>query len=43
MHIEQSIALSKRYDLFKTESSSLINHGKAYTVLGDTEKALTRQ
>tara|TARA_R110002167_G_scaffold35742_6_gene113980 strand:- start:2070 stop:4298 length:2229 start_codon:yes stop_codon:yes gene_type:complete len=38
--IEQSLALAKRLELPKIESSALINHGKVYLVLGDNEKAL---
>lgn len=37
---DQAIALAKRNNYLKTQSSGLINHGKIYNVLGDNEKAL---
>ncbi|MGZ0014963.1 ATP-binding protein [Yeosuana sp. AK3] len=38
---EQTLALAKRFNLLKIQSSALINHGKLYTILGDNNKALS--
>ncbi|WP_233244038.1 ATP-binding protein [Tamlana fucoidanivorans] len=38
--IEQSIAVSKKYDYYKTESEALVNHALTYSKLGNQEKAL---